>query len=98
MEVLTVCVKKSTTTESFQLFHCQAKDPAVTHLIFADDIPMFCKGDLDSVNALMKGVHSFTEISGLRINTEKCACFFGNVYGATKSSLLAATGFNEGAF
>lgn len=97
MEVLTVCLKKFALSTDFK-YHWKTKDPSITHIIFADDILLFSRGDVDSVNVLLNGVKVFSEISGLKVNPEKSAVFFGNVNQENRESILTATGFAQGNF
>lgn len=97
MEVLTACINNATTHQDFK-YHWKASSPAVSHLIFADDILLFCKGELSSVKIIMSGVSVFSNISGLKINAEKSACFFGNVSENVAGDILNYTGFIRASF
>lgn len=97
MEVMTACLKNATANSEFKP-HWKAVSPAITHLIFADDILLFSRGEEIFVRTLMNGVNLFSAISGLKVNAEKSACFFGNVSSEVKNSILQATGFIQGFF
>lgn len=97
MEVLSTCLNKSVNTNEFS-FHWRIKEVKLNHLIFADDVFLFCKGDLASVNALMHGVTLFSSISSLHINTSKSQCFLGNVNEDTTVYIMSITGFSRGSF
>lgn len=92
---MTCCIKKATSNPQFN-YHWLAKEASISHLIFADDVFLFCKGDIDSVSTLFQGVQSFSSASGLSPNRQKSHCFFGNVPLDTKLSILDLTGFLEG--
>lgn len=51
----------------------------LTHVIFADDIFLFCKGDGTSIKAMLDSVARFSTMSGLNANSDKSTCFFCNV-------------------
>lgn len=70
MKVLTACLNHATTNVQFQ-YHWKTKDIALSHLIFADDVFLFCKGETNSIGVLMAGVTLFSSISGLVPSREK---------------------------
>lgn len=47
----------------------------VSHLMFADDILVFCKGDLSNLLVVEKVFKLFAEMSGLQISNEKSVLF-----------------------
>lgn len=67
MEVLTASLQASTSDTVFN-YHWRTKEIQLNHLIFADDIFFFCKGDISSVQALVHGLHKFSSYSGLKPN------------------------------
>ncbi|XP_062076508.1 uncharacterized protein LOC133781498 [Humulus lupulus] len=69
-------LKKITKDSKFQ-FHPRCKSLALTHLCFADDLLLFCKGDYVSATLLLRGFKLFSNSSGLKANLGKSA-----VYGA----------------
>lgn len=95
MEVLNVCVNQTSALCNFN-HHWRCAELKITHLVFADDLLMFCKGDLVSINAILEAVRMFAGISGLHLNASKCTAFFGNVDPSVKSSTLAQSGFSDG--
>lgn len=64
-----------------------------THLIFADDVLLFCKGDRESIDAIFKGITLFSSFSGLIPNPRKSQCFFGNVPPVVMNFATQLTGF-----
>ena len=95
MEVLNACISKSISEGDFQ-FHWKAKEINLTHLVFADDLILFCKGECDSIRLLFEGVKLFSDLSGMKSNPSKCTCFFGNVDRFTKLFALHTSQFSEG--
>ena len=95
MEVLSACLKKSTCSEYFN-FHWRTKDIGLSHLIFADDIFLFCRGDVASVTCLNEGLSLFSSLSGLVPSWHKSSCFFSAVDASTQSEILRVTGFQGG--
>lgn len=59
-------------------FHWKCKDLRLTHLFYADDVLLFSKGDVTSVNHLMNCIAKFSAVSGLRPSLSKSNAFFGN--------------------
>lgn len=95
MEILHSCLKKYTATEEFK-FHWRTQEVKLNHLVFADDIFLFCNGDLQSVTALNSGLRAFSSISGLMPNQSKSCCFFANIPTDTQHRILQLTGFQLG--
>lgn len=95
MEVLSACLGKLPQHSNFK-FHYQTKPLSITHLIFADDILLFCHGDLTSIELLLSRVQVFSNCSGLLINKAKSHCFFSNVDEGTREHIISATGFQIG--
>lgn len=77
-------------------YHWHKREVSITHLIFADDVFLFRKGNVEFVAALLEGVTCFSIASGLYPNKSKSEVFFGNMACEDKSSILALTGFSKG--
>ena len=58
--------------------HWKCKELGITHLLFADDVLLFMKGNKDSISHIMNDVHTFSSISGLHPSLHKSTVFFGN--------------------
>ncbi|KAK9698345.1 hypothetical protein RND81_08G097500 [Saponaria officinalis] len=58
-------------------FHSLCRKFQLSHLFFADDLLMFCYGDLSSATLLLRAFLSFSEASGLRMNVQK-SCLYAN--------------------
>lgn len=95
MEVMTSCINNEIAKGNFA-YHWLANEASISHLIFADDVFLFSKGDVASVSALMDGVRKFSNVSALFPNVNKSQCFFGNVPRDEKLSILNLTGFRMG--
>lgn len=52
---------------------------AITHLAFADDILVFCKGDHISIASIMSIMKKFSEYTGLQLNNSKTTLLAGNI-------------------
>lgn len=79
-------------------FHPYCASLKLTHLIFADDLLIFCRGDLDSVLAVKSCLDTFATWSGLHANPAKTGIYFGGVPVANVDNILENTGFRKEAF
>jgi hypothetical protein len=82
----------------FFRFHPKCKTLGLSHLSFADDIILLCRGDMNSVQVLFQQLMLFGQTSGLNINISKSSIYFGGVTDRLKQAILVDTGFSEGAF
>ncbi|XP_020254213.1 uncharacterized protein LOC109831293 [Asparagus officinalis] len=73
-------------------FHPKCKKFQITHLIFVDDLLLFSKGDLYSVNKLYQCFSDFCAVSGLKANSTKCSIFYGGVEDPVKASIFNCLG------
>ncbi|KAJ8429064.1 hypothetical protein Cgig2_031355 [Carnegiea gigantea] len=62
--------KKAATSPAFK-FHPYCKALNLCHLMFADDLLVFCKADPSSLELLIQAMHSFTQVSGPKANIAK---------------------------
>lgn len=95
MEVFSSYLKGKIAASQFN-YHWRTKEVELSHLLFADDILLFSKGDLNSITTLVNTVSDFSKFSRLKVNPSKCQCFFGNVDSCVIDSALTLTGFQLG--
>lgn len=55
-------------------YHSMFKRLQFTHLIVVDDLMIFCKGNLNSVNRLMETLTHFSVVIGLEAKFEEINC------------------------
>ncbi|XP_020258907.1 uncharacterized protein LOC109835341 [Asparagus officinalis] len=77
-------------------FHPKCGSLKISHLIFADDLLLFSKGDVKSVLKIYQCVKKFGAISGLEANLTKCSIFYGGVDDTIKNEIYNHIGFPEG--
>ncbi|XP_019240181.1 PREDICTED: uncharacterized protein LOC109220175 [Nicotiana attenuata] len=78
MEYLSRSLKGVCEDKKFK-FHPRCKRMQIIQLGFADDLLLFCNGELESITILMQCFQKFSQVSGLSANTEKSSVYFGGV-------------------
>ncbi|KAL2897478.1 LINE-1 retrotransposable element ORF2 protein [Bienertia sinuspersici] len=94
MEYLTRLMKYVSMQKDYQ-FHHRCKKLALNHLVFADDLIIFCKGDYDSVMWNMRSLATFAATSGLNANAGKSAIYTCNMPEDIKQRILQETKYTE---
>ena len=79
-------------------FHPKRSRLQLCHLIFADDLLPFSRGDLDSIHALLECFQKFGNMSGLVPSEEKSKIHFKGVAPSVQQHIMSQTGFAEGSF
>ena len=51
--------------------HFSRGGPGLSHLLFADDVMLFCKAKNSQVRLVMKTLQDFCSASGLKVNVDK---------------------------
>ncbi|KAJ9536655.1 hypothetical protein OSB04_un000128 [Centaurea solstitialis] len=89
------CIQQANTSFGYHE-GCQAL--GISHLCFADDLFVFTRGDVASVQVLKHALELFRGWSGMVPSLEKSEIFFSNVPDDTKSAILGLLPFNAGTF
>ncbi|XP_024990681.1 uncharacterized protein LOC112524970 [Cynara cardunculus var. scolymus] len=79
-------------------YHRGCEELDITHLCFADDLFVFTKGDVHSVEVLKKALSLFHQRSGLEPSLEKSEIYFGNVPLHIREAILVCLPFKLGSF
>ncbi|XP_071692649.1 uncharacterized protein [Rutidosis leptorrhynchoides] len=77
-------------------YHWRCEDVELSHLCFADDLFMFCRGDKQSALILKSALLEFSGVSGLVASMEKSSSFFSNVKPSVKFEISEVLPFVEG--
>lgn len=95
MEYLNMFLHKMQKDSNFN-YHAQCEKLSITHIAFVDDVLMFSRGDLISVEMMMKTTKVFSMSTSLIFNPRKCKIYFGGVDGSVKQNIKGVTTFVEG--
>lgn len=79
-------------------FHQMCKQVQLSHLIFVDDLMIFCKANTKSIKRVMEALAHFSDVSGLVANMEKSSIFMAGIDDQIRGQLLDITGFTQGTF
>nr|GEX07717.1 hypothetical protein [Tanacetum cinerariifolium] len=93
MEVLTLIVKDKVEKNRDFRYHFGCKKVKLTHVCFADDLIMFCNGDIGSVKTLKEAIEEFGAVFGLMPNYSKSTIIFGSMSNEDKQSILETVPF-----
>ncbi|XP_074291655.1 uncharacterized protein LOC141618445 [Silene latifolia] len=77
-------------------YHPLCKSLKLTHLLFADDLLMFSKGDVQSIMLILRVMATFSAASGLIVNASKSEVVFCGVTDSLKNDIIQISGYQEG--
>ncbi|GJW51553.1 RNA-directed DNA polymerase, eukaryota, reverse transcriptase zinc-binding domain protein, partial [Tanacetum coccineum] len=96
MDVLNLLMRKNTQENSGFRFHYGCKELKITHLCFADDLMVFCYGDVKSIKIVKGTIEEFIKYSGLHPNMGKSTIFFGSISDQLRQEILRIIPFQMG--
>lgn len=96
MEVFNLMLKRRIRLESGFKYHNRCKKLALTHLSFADDLLLFCNGDVKSVSIVTAALEEFSGVFGLKPNMGKSTSYLGNINGPERDEILKILPFRVG--
>ncbi|XP_074290342.1 uncharacterized protein LOC141617073 [Silene latifolia] len=73
-------------------YHSLCKKSKFSHMCFADDLLLFCHGNLTSVDILLNSFEVFSKASGLKMNVGKSNVYMNGVDSTLQAELIARTG------
>lgn len=71
MKFLSTLISSSVNLGDWEPFKLRNHDLKVSHLLFADDVLLFARADLDIVDTIYHTLDTFCKTSGMQINLEK---------------------------
>lgn len=77
-------------------FHPRCKTIKLSHICFADDLMLFCKGDVPYVQVLCECIDRFARTSGLQANSSKSALYTAGVSCDVQRSMVEVSRFSLG--
>ena len=77
-------------------FHPRCKSMALNHLAFVDDVILFCKGDFQSIQLMLQGIHLFAATSGLKANPQKSDFYSCGLSELENRRIMESSGFKHG--
>ncbi|XP_074315380.1 uncharacterized protein LOC141651573 [Silene latifolia] len=77
-------------------FHLMCGHIRLNHLLFADDLLLFCKGDAASIMWTLRAFSTFSAASGLSMNKTKSEIYFNGVTDDIMKSIIQISGFQRG--
>ncbi|KAL0282661.1 UNVERIFIED_CONTAM: Retrovirus-related Pol polyprotein from type-2 retrotransposable element R2DM [Sesamum radiatum] len=96
MEILHVLLKLRIQSEEEFRYHWKCSELGIINLCFADDVLIFCAGDLTSVRLISEVLEEFEGLSGLRVNPSKSTIILSKSVQQDRQILLNQVGFQEG--
>lgn len=78
MEGLSGIMKRASCSNQYR-YHWRCRKNQITHLNFADNLMLFCHGDIQSVGIIKDSMDEFMKISGLSINYGKISLFTAGI-------------------
>jgi hypothetical protein len=88
MEVFSRLMAMSTGLDSGFKFHPKCLKLKLTHLCFAEDLLIFSKASLSSINVIKDVLVEFEELSGLKANPSKSSFYCSRISKKVKHTLL----------
>ncbi|GJW37663.1 putative reverse transcriptase domain, reverse transcriptase zinc-binding domain protein [Tanacetum coccineum] len=76
MEILTLLLQRKIRNNNKFKYHHGCKGLQLVNLCFADDLMIFCNGDLISAELIKEALNEFSKVSGLFPNLNKSTLFF----------------------
>ncbi|XP_028120128.1 uncharacterized protein LOC114317571 [Camellia sinensis] len=95
MEILSRILAEKASHPDFK-FHWRCEETKIVNLCFADDLMIFCKGDVSTVQSIKLGLEEFKSLSGLSPSPNKSHIFFSGCDVQLRNEILGVCNFSEG--
>ncbi|GKC05344.1 RNA-directed DNA polymerase, eukaryota, reverse transcriptase zinc-binding domain protein [Tanacetum coccineum] len=96
MKILNLIMIRNIEDKGNFKYHVGCKELKITHLCFADDLMVFCHGDVHSISIVKQSLDEFRSLSGFLPNLKKSTAFFGSIRDKDKIDLLKIIPFSTG--
>ena len=97
MDYLSRLLKQASQLKDFK-YHPHCRRLGLTHLMFADDLLIFCKADPSSLQIVHTVLSSIKETAGLITNLQKSQLVLGGCHDELHQQCLTITGLTETSF
>jgi mannosylglycoprotein endo-beta-mannosidase len=77
-------------------WHWKCEKVRISHLCFADDLLIFCRGEVNTVSSVADCLKRFKDLSGLSPNPDKSNIFTSGVSSCVKEQLISILGYKDG--
>lgn len=77
-------------------FRPMCKALKLTHLIFIDDLMIFCKGEINSIKRVVEALNHFSNVMGLQENVEKTSIILTGMDDVKNAEIVTYIGFSIG--
>lgn len=95
-DVLSRNIGKLVLNDDLELIKSSKNTTIPSHIVYADDILLFCTGKLLNIWALKKVFQDYSKASGQNINLSKSFFYPGEINSKKIRKIVALTGFRSG--
>lgn len=74
-------------------YHSKCEKLNIVDIRFIDDLLLFIRGDVISVQVVMDRFHAFSKAISLHVNPTKCKLYCGGMDSSTMNQIAGFTGF-----
>lgn len=94
MEYLHKCLTRLQENPNYN-YHPKCAELKITNIYFSDDLLLFSRGDITSMQFMIKVFKYFSDSTGLEDNPTKCKVYFGGTTMQEKMKIRSTTWFDE---
>ncbi|KAL0373166.1 UNVERIFIED_CONTAM: Retrovirus-related Pol polyprotein from type-2 retrotransposable element R2DM [Sesamum calycinum] len=96
METWSTLLRYRVHNAPYYQFHWKCKEQRILSLCFADDVLLFYRADIPSIQVIKNTLWQFAELSGLKVNPNKSQIILSWAAQQEKQQILDTLGFQEG--